>query len=149
MSNSSDALPELLPRPRHFEIHAGSFRLRDGVPIVLDESATDADFASACALRDALLRTHELQLPVETHVRHDDLGPRIELRYGAVKVADLDFEIELALKVKGVRREVRAGKVVCATAGVFSANARLSLHEQVLVVKKTPEFAAPATSRVA
>src|SRR5512134_1025907 len=80
MSNSADALPDLLPRPRHFEIHAGSFRLHDGTPIVLDETATDADFASACALRDALLRTHELRLPVETHARHDDLGPRIELR---------------------------------------------------------------------
>lgn len=80
MSNAPAALPELLPRPRHFEIHAGSFRLRDGVPIVLDEAATDADFASACALRDALLRMHDLHLPVETHARHDDLGPRIELR---------------------------------------------------------------------
>jgi len=75
--------------------------------------------------------------------------PRIELRYGAVKVADLDFEIELALKVKGVRLEVRGGKVVCATAGVFSANAKLSLHDQVLVEKKTPEFAAPAKIRFA
>lgn len=73
--------------------------------------------------------------------------PRIELRYGAVKVADLDFEIELALKVKGVRLEVRGGKVVCATAGVFSANAKLSLHDQVLVEKETPEFAAPAKIR--
>jgi hypothetical protein len=80
MSNSSDALPELLPRPRHFEMHAGRFRLRDGIPIVLDAAATDADFASACALRDALLHAHDLHLPVETHARHDDLGPRIELR---------------------------------------------------------------------
>jgi hypothetical protein len=73
--------------------------------------------------------------------------PRIELRYGAVKVADLDFEIELALKVKGVRLEVRDGKVVCATAGVFAANAKLSLHDQVLVEKATPEFSAPPRIR--
>jgi hypothetical protein len=73
--------------------------------------------------------------------------PRIELRYGAVKVADLDFEIELALKVKGVRLEVRGGKVVCATAGVFAANAKLSLHEHVLVDKGTPEFSAPTKIR--
>jgi hypothetical protein len=73
--------------------------------------------------------------------------PRIELRYGAVKVADLDFEIELALKVKGVRLEVRGGKVVCATAGVFAAAAKLSLHDQVLVEKGTPEFSAPTRIR--
>lgn len=73
--------------------------------------------------------------------------PRIELRYGAVKVADLDFEIELALKVKGVRLEVRGGKVVCATAGIFAASAKLSLHDQVLVEKGTPEFSAPAKIR--
>lgn len=73
--------------------------------------------------------------------------PRIELRYGAVKVADLDFEIELALKVKGVRLEVRGGKVVCATAGVFAASARLSLQDHVLVEKGTPEFSAPTKIR--
>ncbi|SFJ07452.1 hypothetical protein [Caulobacter sp. UNC279MFTsu5.1] len=73
--------------------------------------------------------------------------PRIELRYGAVKVADLDFEIELALKVKGVRLEVRGGKVVCATAGVFAANAKLSLHDEVLVERATPELSAPAKIR--
>jgi len=73
--------------------------------------------------------------------------PRIELRYGAVKVADLDFEIELALRVKGVRLEVRGGKVVCATAGVFAAAAKLSLHDQVLVEKGTPEFSAPTKIR--
>ncbi len=73
--------------------------------------------------------------------------PRIELRYGAVKVADLDFEIELALKVKGVRLEVRGGKLVRATAGVFAAAAKLSLHDQVLVEKGTPEFSAPTRMR--
>lgn len=73
--------------------------------------------------------------------------PRIELRYGAVKVADLDFEIELALKVKGVRLEVRGGKVVCATAGVFAAAAKLSLHDHVLIEKGTPEFSAPTRIR--
>jgi hypothetical protein len=73
--------------------------------------------------------------------------PRIELRYGAVKVADLDFEIELALKVKGVRLEVRGGKLVRATAGIFAASAKLSLHDNVLVEKGTPEFSAPARIR--
>ncbi|MBO9557132.1 MAG: hypothetical protein J7515_00920 [Caulobacter sp.] len=75
--------------------------------------------------------------------------PRIELRYGTVKVADLDFEIELALKIKGVRLEVRGGKVVCATAGVFAASAKLSLHDEVLLEKGTPEFSAPAKIRFA
>ena len=75
--------------------------------------------------------------------------PRIELRYGAVKVADLDFEMELALKVKGVRLEIRGGKVVCATAGVCAANAKLSLHEHVLLDRGTPDFPAPARIRFA
>ena len=73
--------------------------------------------------------------------------PRIELRYGAVKIADLDFEMELALKVKGVRLEVRGGRVVCATAGIFAASAKLSLHDQVLLEKGTPEFSAPTKIR--
>jgi len=80
MPNETDALPLLLPRPRHFELHTGRFRLRDGIPIVLDASANDADFASACALRDALLRAHGLRLPVETHARRDGIGTCIELR---------------------------------------------------------------------
>lgn len=75
--------------------------------------------------------------------------PRIELRYGEVKVADLDFEMELALKVKGVRLEIRGGKVVCATAGICAANAKLSLHDQVLLERATPEFPAPARIRFA
>lgn len=75
--------------------------------------------------------------------------PRIELRYGAVKVADLDFEMELALKVKGVRLEIRGGKVVCATAGICSATAKLSLHDHVLVEKGSREFSAPAKIRFA
>jgi len=75
--------------------------------------------------------------------------PRIELRYGEVKVADLDFEMELALKVKGVRLEIRGGKVVCATAGICAAAAKLSLHDQVLLERATPEFPAPARIRFA
>lgn len=73
--------------------------------------------------------------------------PRIELRYGAVKVADLDFEVELALRVKGVRLEIRGGKVVGATAGICAADAKLSLHDQVLVERSTPEFPAPVRIR--
>ena len=80
MSNETDALPLLLPRPRHFEMHIGRFRLRDGIPIVLDASANDTDFTSACALRDALLRNHGLRLPVETHAHRDGIGACIELR---------------------------------------------------------------------
>ena len=73
--------------------------------------------------------------------------PRIELRYGAVKVADLDFEMELALKIKGVRLEIRGGKVVRATAGVCAASAKLSLHEHVLLERSTPDLPALASLR--
>jgi hypothetical protein len=48
---------------------------------------------------------------------------------------------------KGVRLEVRGGKVVRATAGVLAANAKLSLHDHVLVERATPEFSAPTRIR--
>jgi hypothetical protein len=47
---------------------------------VLDPEASDADFASARALQDALRERAGLALAVETHARAADLGPRIELR---------------------------------------------------------------------
>jgi len=56
-----------------------SFRLSSEVPIVLGEGSSENDFASAGALREALARKCGLRLPIETHTRPDDLGPRIEL----------------------------------------------------------------------
>jgi len=49
------------------------------VPIVLAEGSDESDFASARALHDAFAATCGLRLPVETHSRADDLGPRVEL----------------------------------------------------------------------
>jgi hexosaminidase len=86
--------PHLLPRPRHYQARAGRLKLRNGLPIVLPPTATDADFASAVALRDTLLRTLDLHLPIETHARADGLGPAIELqRSGARGDA---YRIEIA-----------------------------------------------------
>jgi hypothetical protein len=62
----------------------GSFRLGPQVPIVLAEGSDAGDFASACALRDAFAERCGLRLPIETHARRGDLGPRVELsRQGA------------------------------------------------------------------
>jgi hexosaminidase len=72
-------LPPLLPRPRRSAPHQGALDLRDGLPIVLEPSSSAADFASACALRDAIARACGRRLPIETHARSHDLGPRIEL----------------------------------------------------------------------
>jgi hypothetical protein len=46
---------------------------------VLRSNATDADFASACALREAVRARCGIHLAVETHARTGDLLPRIEL----------------------------------------------------------------------
>jgi hypothetical protein len=60
------------PRP-------GSFALREGLPVVLGPSATDSDFASAAALREAVRECCGGRLAIEGHLRTSDLGPRIEL----------------------------------------------------------------------
>jgi hypothetical protein len=77
-------LPPLLPAPRRSEARAGAFALRDGLPIVLGPTADDGDFASARALAAAVRAACGVRLPIETHARSEDLGPRVELaRRGA------------------------------------------------------------------
>jgi hypothetical protein len=73
-------LPPLLPQPKRGEARRGALRLRPGVPIVLGPGSDDADLASARALRDAVAEACGLRLPIETHARAGDLGPRLELR---------------------------------------------------------------------
>ena len=80
MTTRDHALPPLLPRPRQARRLAGRFALRDGLPIVLEPAADDADYATARRLRDAVLRACGRRLAIETHARRDGLGPRIELR---------------------------------------------------------------------
>jgi hypothetical protein len=75
----TDRTPPILPRPRRFEPRPGRLRLRNGLPITLAPFSTDADFATAVVLRDALLETLGVHLPIETHARSGDLGPAIEL----------------------------------------------------------------------
>lgn len=74
------SLPPLLPAPKHAQRRAGSFAIREDVPIVLGPDANDGDFASALALRDALGERCGFAPPVESHARSNDLAPRIELR---------------------------------------------------------------------
>jgi len=76
----AEELPPLLPRPRRGERRPGRLALRDGLPIVLGPDARDGDFAAARALRDAVARVAGVRLWIETHLRSDGLGPRIELR---------------------------------------------------------------------
>src|SRR5215469_2349122 len=75
----SAALPPLLPQPRRVRPLTGGFQLRPQVPIVLLERSDAGDFASACALRDAFAERCGIRLPIETHARTGDLGPRLEL----------------------------------------------------------------------
>src|SRR5690606_38823117 len=78
--SDEETLPPLLPRPRRAERRPGRLVLRDGLPIVLEPGSDDRDFATACALRDAVAAAAGVRLRVETHLRSDDLGPRIALR---------------------------------------------------------------------
>ncbi|MCU0670539.1 MAG: family 20 glycosylhydrolase [Myxococcota bacterium] len=86
--------PPLLPRPRHYRSRSGRLRLRDGMPIVLAPASSDADFASAVALRDEVLRRTDLHLPVETHGRRDGIPPAIELTRTGVAGDAYRIEIE-------------------------------------------------------
>ncbi|HSF19908.1 MAG TPA: beta-N-acetylhexosaminidase [Vicinamibacteria bacterium] len=72
-------LAALLPTPRRYHAREGSFRLRHDLPIVLGAGSTAGDFRSALALRSRIEAHTGLTLPVETHARIGDLGPRIEL----------------------------------------------------------------------
>jgi hexosaminidase len=77
-------IPPLLPAPRVLHPRSGTFRLRPGVPIVLDEGSTEGDYATAVALRDAVASKAGFLLSIETHARREDLGARVELlRSGA------------------------------------------------------------------
>ena len=73
-------LPSVVPTPKRVHQGRGLLQLRDGLPIVLAADTTDADFATARALRERLREDVGLELPVETHARPDDLGPHIALR---------------------------------------------------------------------
>jgi hexosaminidase len=79
MAPSVSKLPPLLPAPRRVEARAGAFRLHDDVPIVLAPGSDERDLESARSLARRAARLGR-RLPVETHARTGDLGPRIELR---------------------------------------------------------------------
>ncbi len=74
------AMTPLLPTPASLRAGAGSFALRDGLPLVLTPGAADSEFTAARALRDSLQRVCGLELTIEGHAHNRGLGPRIELR---------------------------------------------------------------------
>ncbi len=73
-------VPPLVPTPRKFRWRDGAFSITENTPIILPPQSDDGSFRSACALRDAIARRMGRVLPIETHARVADLGPRIELR---------------------------------------------------------------------
>jgi len=58
----------------------GAFALRDGLPIVLEPAASEADDRTADRLRSVVSERCDVALSIEGHAEADDLGPRIELR---------------------------------------------------------------------
>ena len=85
--------PPLLPTPKKAQRLRGSFDLRNVPPIVLTPRSTDSDFATAAALQKGLLRECRIELPIETHARVEDLGPRIELHRRGVRGQSYHLEI--------------------------------------------------------
>ena len=73
-------MPPLVPTPRKFRWRDGAFPITENTPIILPPQSDDGSFRSACALRDAIAKRTGRFLPIETHARVADLGPRIELR---------------------------------------------------------------------
>ncbi|HJO25083.1 MAG: glycoside hydrolase family 20 zincin-like fold domain-containing protein [Myxococcota bacterium] len=73
-------LPSIIPTPKRVCPGSGSLRLRDGLPIVLGPDSTDADFATARALRARLHEDLGLGLPIETHTHPDRVSPSLALR---------------------------------------------------------------------
>lgn len=65
--------------PKRARRRDGTFSLRERPPIVLEPEARDDDTRTAFALRDALRERTGILLPVESHSRCADLGPRLEL----------------------------------------------------------------------
>ncbi len=73
-------LPSIIPTPKRVCPGSGSLRLRDGLPIVLGPDSTDADFATARALRARLHEDLGLGLPIETHTHPDRVSPSLAVR---------------------------------------------------------------------
>jgi len=72
--------PPVVPTPKQVRPGRGTLRLQNGLPILLDPEASEADFATACALKERLREHRDIFLPIETHARRDDLGPGLFLR---------------------------------------------------------------------
>jgi hexosaminidase len=85
----------------------GSFDLRNRPPIVLTPKSTDADFATAVALKKGVLRGCGIELDIETHARVEDLGPRIEIHRRGRR--GQSYRLEIRPRSIGLQAEGRAG----------------------------------------
>lgn len=103
---ASSRIPPLLPEPRVLRPAPGAFALRNGIPIVLEPGASEADEASARRLRAAVHGACGVELAVEGHAEADDLGPRIELRR---RTRSGLVEQGYDLSISGVRIEAAGG----------------------------------------
>ncbi len=90
-------LPPILPTPKQIRPLKGTFRLSDGVPIVLAPRSSDADFRAARALQNLALQEAVVELAIETHSRMKDLGPRIELRRRGARGQSYRLEVRTKL----------------------------------------------------
>jgi len=146
MARRAPPLPPLVPAPKRALSRPGALPLHPGVPIVLAPGADERDFASACALRDAVLAAGGGRLPIETHARRDDLPPHVALLRGDARGREGDAH-RIAVDARGARLEgagsaglrwavATASQLVAAPRGARGA-ARLPACE----IEDAPDFA--------
>jgi hypothetical protein len=107
------SLPAIVPEPRSAERCAGTFVLKDDLPVVLPPPVDDATRICALHLKSEIARRLGKTLCVEAHARCDDLGPHLELRVDEA----VSSESDPRLRAQAYRLEVQPGRVVATGAG--------------------------------
>jgi HAMP domain-containing protein len=101
---SPPKLPPIVPRPRRAQRRAGAHRLVAGAPIVVPPGADPMIAVSAERLRAGLAEQTGLTLPIEPHLRLEDLGPRVEL------ALDATISRKAAAPLRGDAYRIEAGR---------------------------------------
>ncbi len=108
-SNRSRAprLPAILPTPRRIELQGEAFAIERTAPIVLPPSACESSWHTARRLQELVEDRCGVRLPVEAHLRRDDLGAHFSLGHGGLANAIKADAHQLAIEAGHV--ELRGG----------------------------------------
>jgi len=72
-------LPAILPTPQRVEVRTGAFAIDRETPIVLAPGSCESTWHSARRLQSLIAERCRIELPIEAHLRRDDLAPHIAL----------------------------------------------------------------------